>query len=175
VNDLSLKDRDIAMVFPIRQFARPQEIYTRPADLFVAGFIGSPSMNFIPAPVLAENGTVGVRLTSGKGSFVLPLPYVAERPSTCVGKEVIMGIRPEQITDAMVSQHVNGFAHQCTLPVDMVEPTGSDTLVLVLLNGTKVVCRVRPEQAQALGSMTDLVFDTSKVVCFDAQTEKRVA
>jgi len=86
-----------------------------------------------------------------------------------------MGIRPEQITDTMVSRHVNGFVHQYRLPVEMVEPTGPDTLVFVQLNGTPVVCRVRPEQAQPSGSTMDLVFDTSKVVCFDPKTEKRVA
>ena len=159
----------------IRQFGRPQEIYTRPADLFVAGFIGSPSMNFVRAPVVAEDVGVGVRLTSSASSFILPLTHLAEKLSGYAGKEVIMGIRPEQITDTMVSRHVNGFVHQYRLPVEMVEPTGPDTLVFVQLNGTPVVCRVRPEQAQPSGSTMDLVFDTSKVVCFDPKTEKRVA
>ena len=159
----------------IRQFGRPQEIYNSPADLFVAGFIGSPSMNFIPCPVVRPDGVAGVQLTSRAGSFTLPLPHLSEKLSPWVGKEVILGIRPEQITDTVVSRHVNGAAFQQAVQVDLVEPTGPDTLVIVELNKTRVVTRVRPEQAQKPGSTMDFVFDTSKAVFFNPQTEKRVA
>jgi multiple sugar transport system ATP-binding protein len=57
----------------IRQFGPPQEIYDRPADLFVAGFIGSPSMNFIKSQAMEDSAGVGLRLQSGDGDFLLPL------------------------------------------------------------------------------------------------------
>jgi len=159
----------------IRQFGRPQEIYNSPADLFVAGFIGSPSMNFIRASIVQQDSMVGVQLTTAAGSFHLPVIHLADKLVRWVGKELILGIRPEQITDTVVSRHVDGFAHQRRVPIEMVEPTGPDTLVFMQINGTRVVSRVRPEQAQAPGSTMDFVFDVSKAVFFDPQTEKRVA
>ena len=159
----------------IRQFGRPQEIYNSPADLFVAGFIGSPSMNFIRVPVVQQDSAIGVRLSSPAGSFVLPMDHLAEKLKPWTGKELILGIRPEQITDTLVSAHANGFAHRRAIPIEMVEPTGPDTLVFIQLNGTRVVSRVRPEQAPAPGSTMELMFDVSKVVFFDPETEKRAA
>jgi multiple sugar transport system ATP-binding protein len=159
----------------IRQFGRPQEIYNSPADLFVASFIGSPSMNFIRCPVVQHDGAPGVRLTSKAGSFTLPLHHVSGQLSNWLGREVIFGIRPEQITDPVASRPVSGLAYRHAVPVDLVEPTGPDTLVIVELNQTRVVTRVRPEQAQAPGSNMDFVFDISKAVFFDPQTEKRLA
>jgi multiple sugar transport system ATP-binding protein len=159
----------------IRQFGRPQEVYNSPADLFVAGFIGSPSMNFIRAPIVREDSTIGVQLASAAGSFYLPMLHLGGKLEPWVGKELILGIRPEQITDTVVSRHVNGFAHQRTVPVEMVEPTGPDTLVFMRLNGTRVASRVRPEEAPPPGSTMAFVFDTSKAVFFDPRTEKRAA
>jgi multiple sugar transport system ATP-binding protein len=159
----------------IRQFGRPQEIYNSPADLFVASFIGSPSMNFIRCPVVRQDGGLSVQLTSKAGSFTLPFHHLSDKLSGWVGKEVIFGIRPEQITDTVVSREVNTLAFQHAVPVDLVEPTGPDTLVIVELNDTRVVARVRPEQAGAPGSAMDFVFDISKAVFFDPQTEKRLA
>ena len=75
----------------------------------------------------------------------------------------------------MVSREVNTLAFQHTVPVDLVEPTGPDTLVILELNGTRVVARVRPEQARAPGSAMELIFDISKAVFFDPKTEKRLA
>jgi multiple sugar transport system ATP-binding protein len=159
----------------IRQFGRPQEIYNSPADLFVAGFIGSPSMNFIRSPIVEQGGIIGVQLTSTAGNFHLPMAHLAEKLRPWLGQELIFGIRPEQITDTVVSRHVDGVAHLRTVPVDMIEPTGPDTLVFMQLNGTRTVARVRPEQAQAPGSSMDFVFDVSKAVFFDPKTEKRAA
>ena len=159
----------------IRQFGRPQEIYSNPADLFVAGFIGSPSMNFIRSPVVKEDSTVGVRLRSATGDFYLPMPHLSDKLAPWVGRELIFGIRPEDITDTAVSRHVNGLAHRRTVPVELVEPTGPDTLVFMQLNETRVASRVRPEQAGPPGSAMDFVFDISKAVFFDPQTERRAA
>ena len=81
-----------------------------------------------------------------------------------VGRELIFGIRPEHITDTVVSRHVDGVAHRRSVPVEFVEPTGPDTLIFMQLNGTRVAARVRPEQAQPAGSTMDFVFDVSKAV-----------
>ncbi|MFO1322386.1 MAG: sn-glycerol-3-phosphate ABC transporter ATP-binding protein UgpC [Burkholderiales bacterium] len=159
----------------IRQFGRPQEIYNKPADLFVAGFIGSPSMNFIRVPVVRENGGIAVQLTGSSGSFTLPVVQGDDALTSRVGQELVLGIRPEQITDTAVSPHVDGVAHRRSVPVEMLEPTGPDTLVFLQLNGTRVTARVRPEQAKPAGSTMDFVFDMSKAVFFDPTTDKRIA
>ena len=83
----------------IRQFGTPQEIYDNPADLFVAGFIGSPSMNFIDTELVAHEGGIGASLRDARQSFVLPLPGTKISLETWLGKKIILGIRPEQITD----------------------------------------------------------------------------
>jgi multiple sugar transport system ATP-binding protein len=159
----------------IRQFGRPYDIYNDPADLFVAGFIGSPSMNFIRAPIVKEAASVGVRLRSAAGEFYLPMPHVAAKLEAWVGKELIFGIRPEHITDTVVSRQVDGVAHRRSVAVELVEPTGPDTVVFIQLNGTRAAARVRPEQAPSPGVTMDFVFDISKAVFFDPQTEKRAA
>ena len=158
----------------IRQFGSPQEIYDRPADLFVAGFIGSPSMNFIKTEVVAHEGGVCARLQDAQGSFVLPLQDSASMLRPWIGKEVILGIRPELITDSATAQHFgrNVFSRSCN--VEMVEPTGPDTLVLIRINGEVVCCRVRPEQACPAGQSMELLFNVSKVVFFDPATQKRI-
>jgi multiple sugar transport system ATP-binding protein len=155
----------------VRQLARPQEVYDNPADLFVAGFIGSPSMNFIRCPVVEAGGGVGVQLREGDARFVFPAP-AALRPY--VGKDVVLGIRPEQITDKTPFSGDNPNVVTRNARVEVVQPTGPDTLVLIHLNDTAVTCRVHPEAGVIPGAQTTLMFDLSKLVFFDAQTEKRI-
>jgi multiple sugar transport system ATP-binding protein len=159
----------------IRQFGSPREIYDQPADLFVASFIGSPSMNFIRTGIVAHGDGVGARLKDAREEFVLPLqdPEGALRP--WIGREIILGIRPEQITDSTTGQQLGRNLYSRKCEIEMVEPTGPDTLVLIRINGEVVCCRVRPEQACAAGESMELLFNVSKAVLFDPRTEKRIA
>ncbi|MGH8677985.1 MAG: ABC transporter ATP-binding protein, partial [Burkholderiales bacterium] len=159
----------------IRQFGTPQQIYDQPADLFVAGFIGSPSMNFIRAEVVNAAHSVGTRMQDASGSFVLPMRQHEQTLKPWTGKEVILGIRPEQITDSGSVQRADDSALTRGCKIDLVEPTGPDTLVFTTLNNTVVCCRVRPELACAGGGTMELAFNSSKVVFFDPASEKRIA
>lgn len=159
----------------IRQFGPPQEIYDRPADLFVAGFIGSPSMNFIKSQAMEDSGGVGLRLQSGNEDFVLPLRQAGEALRPWIGKTLILGIRPEQISDAGTVQHTAHNAYVRKFKIELVEPTGPDTLLFIRINGEVVCCRVRPEQACVAGQSMELLFNVSKAVFFDPATEKRIA
>jgi multiple sugar transport system ATP-binding protein len=159
----------------IRQFGPPQEIYDQPADLFVAGFIGSPSMNFIKTEIVAHEGGVGAHLHEAQEGFVLPLPDSQRMLRPWMGKEVILGIRPELITDSATSQHAGHNVYSRNCRVELVEPTGPDTLVLIRINGEVVCCRVRPEHACTAGQSMALSFNLSKVVFFDPATQKRIA
>jgi multiple sugar transport system ATP-binding protein len=159
----------------VRQLAHPQEVYDNPADLFVAGFIGSPSMNFIRCPVVREGGRVGVQLQEGSERFFFPAPAGSQaRLGDYVGREAILGIRPEQITDKTPYSGDNPHVVNRSAKIEVVQPTGPDTLVLIHLNATPVTCRVHPEAQATPGQSMNLMFDLSKLVFFDPQDEKRI-
>jgi len=152
----------------IQQFGTPHEIYNNPANLFVASFIGSPPMNFVPLRIRQRDGRwVGV-LNSEQGSCELPLPITSDEGLR--DRELILGIRPEQIGLS------NGSAADLSLLVDIevVEPTGPDTLVVSALNQVKACCRLAPDQAPRVGETLNLQFDPRKVLLFDAQSGERL-
>src|SRR5262245_11961046 len=160
----------------VRQLAAPQEVYDNPADLFVAGFIGSPSMNFIRCPLAQSNGQVGARLHEGNETFVFPAPpSVQAALKGWTGKDVVLGIRPEQITDKTPFSGENPHVATRSAKIEVIQPTGPDTLALIHLNDTPVTCRVHPEAGARPGQNMTLMFDLSKLVFFDPQTEKRIS
>lgn len=151
----------------VQQFGTPKEIYTNPANLFVASFIGSPPMNFIPLRLNQQGSTWQALLDSGQDRCELPL-HLAEGESL-ENREVILGIRPEQIS----------LGSESGLPtlraeVQVVEPTGPDTMVFVELNHTKVCVRLAPDSAPAPGVSLNLQFEPDKVLLFDAKTGERL-
>ncbi|MCU7650444.1 ABC transporter ATP-binding protein [Pseudomonas piscis] len=152
----------------IQQFGTPQQIYNDPANLFVASFIGSPPMNFIPLRLQRREGRLLALLDSGQARCELPL---GPRDAGLEEREVILGIRPEQI--ALAPVEANGLP-SIRAEVEVVEPTGPDTLVFVTLNGTKVCCRLAPDQAPAAGQNLTLQFDPARVLLFDAQSGERL-
>jgi multiple sugar transport system ATP-binding protein len=92
-----------------------------------------------------------------------------------VGQEVIIGIRPERITDARsVHGETAATAQRFTVPVDVVEPTGPDTLVFAQVNGKRLISRVHPATNARAGADMELVFDVSKAVAFDISNGQRI-
>ncbi len=87
----------------------------------------------------------------------------------------MLGIRPEQITDKTPFSGDNPHVATRQAKIEVVQPTGPDTLVLIHLNGVPVTCRVHPEAPARPGQLLNLMFDLSKLVFFDPQTEKRIA
>jgi len=152
----------------IQQFGTPKQIYNDPANLFVASFIGSPPMNFIPLRLQRKDGRLLALLDSGQARCELPL---GPQDAGLEDREVILGIRPEQI--ALASGEANGLP-TIRAEVQVVEPTGPDTLVFVTLNGTKVCCRLAPDQAPEAGETLTLQFDPARVLLFDAQSGERL-
>ncbi|PVZ11228.1 MULTISPECIES: ABC transporter ATP-binding protein [unclassified Pseudomonas] len=151
----------------IQQFGTPSEIYNEPANLFVASFIGSPPMNFIPVKPVREGGQWVAPLDSGQGQLNLAL---GNSDHDLTGRELILGLRPEQLALA-----VEGTTVRLPAKVDVTEPTGPDTLVFVTINGTKVCCRVAPDQAPAVGAAMVVGFDAGKALLFDAKSGERLA
>ena len=157
----------------IQQFGTPQQIYNDPANLFVASFIGSPPMNFIPVRLQRRDGQCWAALDSalgvaGQARCELPLGDLAPGLEN---RDLILGIRPEQIQLA-----ADGAAEAPSIcaEVEVTEPTGPDTLVFVNLNQTKVCCRLAPDQVPQVGASLALRFEPSRVLLFDAQSGERL-
>ncbi|SDQ98166.1 ABC transporter ATP-binding protein [Pseudomonas sp. B21-012] len=152
----------------IQQFGTPQQIYNDPANLFVASFIGSPPMNFIPLRLQRKDGRLLALLDSGQARCELPLGF---NVAGLEEREVILGIRPEQI--ALAPAQANGLP-SIRAEVQITEPTGPDLLVFVTLNQTKVCCRLAPDVPTQVGDTLNLQFDPARVLLFDAATGERL-
>ena len=152
----------------IQQFGTPKQIYNDPANLFVASFIGSPPMNFIPLRLQRREGRLLALLDSGQARCELPLGM---QDAGLEDRDVIVGIRAEQIV--LAPAEANGLP-VIRAEVQVIEPTGPDTLVFVTLNGIKVCCRMAPDDAPAVGQSLNLQFDPAKVLLFDANTGERL-
>ena len=157
----------------VQQLGTPQDIYDNPANLFVAGFIGSPSMNFITVKPVIEGGAVIAAIENGGNNMRLALPFDAEKLRSYVGRDVILGVRPEQITD-MSSAH-GDVGQELGCLIDLVEPTGPDTLLTTRLNGAAVTCRTHPIEAVRPGQTMQLSFNLSKAALFDPANGERIA
>ncbi|WDY57046.1 ABC transporter ATP-binding protein [Pseudomonas sp. PSKL.D1] len=152
----------------IQQFGTPQQIYNDPANQFVASFIGSPPMNFIPVRLAKQDGRLLALLDSGQARCELPLGLAGDQLD---GREIILGIRPEQI--ALGAGEGNGLPG-IRAEVQVTEPTGPDLLVFVTLNQTKVCCRLAPDVACRVGDSLNLQFDPARVLLFDAASGERL-
>ncbi|MBA1205262.1 sn-glycerol-3-phosphate ABC transporter ATP-binding protein UgpC [Pseudomonas capeferrum] len=152
----------------IQQFGTPQQIYNDPANLFVASFIGSPPMNFIPARLQRQGGRLMALLDSSQGRCELPLSRDIQGLEA---REVVLGIRPEQIV--MGGAEGNGLP-SIRAQVQVTEPTGPDLLVFVTLNQTKVCCRLAPDVSCCIGDSLALQFDPARVLLFDSASGERL-
>jgi multiple sugar transport system ATP-binding protein len=131
----------------IQQVGTPEELYQQPRNLFVAGFIGSPSMNFLPATL--EDG----RLRTPLGDLPLPTEIRAKIQQAGAGRDLIMGIRPEHLKDAALVD-ADEQAHGLTFSavVDVLEWLGNEELAYFRVQGARVSARELEELARDTGS-----------------------
>src|SRR5262245_34686598 len=143
VEAMTLADRVVVMNRgKIEQIGTPNELYHSPKTRFVAGFIGSPAMNFVPCKLEAADAALRVRLTD---DITLPVPAArAERYRPYVGRDgLILGLRPEHLTEAKPNGDKQlGFIDA---QLEVVEPLGMETLVFFRINGLDICGRVSPE------------------------------
>jgi multiple sugar transport system ATP-binding protein len=155
----------------VQQFDEPQKIYDRPANMFVAGFMGSPAMNFIPAELVGQADKPAVRIKLADGTqATLPLPRDDLDAATC--KNVILGIRPEHLFryDPDLSVRKPGIA-TLSAPVEVVEPTGAETMAMLRFGDLEVVGRFDPDGAPRMGETLTLGIDMAHAHLFDPQTQ----
>ncbi|MEJ0020043.1 MAG: ABC transporter ATP-binding protein [Acetobacteraceae bacterium] len=160
----------------IQQFADPDTVYRKPANLFVARFMGSPPMNTVPARLTAENGAPVAVIGAGRGDEVrLRLP-VGDAARPFVDRDVVLGIRPECIAEP--ERRFTGDPLKTVVldaPVEMTEPTGAETIVLLRLAGAPMLARVSPDVRPATGAIAKFAVDTSRICLFDPETERLIA
>ena len=176
IEALTLSTR-IAVMFGgyVQQLGTPKQIYDDPANLFVAGFMGSPSMNLFPARVAVENGRAVARAALGDGGEA-SLPFAPGRGfERHDGREIILGIRPEAITDRDGADRTSRAIHIVEAPVEVTEPAGSDTFVVSHIGGRDVTGRLRADVAVRPGDRFPFAFNMEKAVAFDPGTEARLA
>ncbi|MEZ8230308.1 ABC transporter ATP-binding protein [Vibrio splendidus] len=172
IEAMTLADRIAVMKDgELQQLGTPQEIYTKPNNMFVAGFMGSPSMNFIKTMVdLDDEQNPIIKVTgTAEQEHHIRLPQSMRDQD---GKELVIGLRPEHITDQQ-GDDVSAST-KLDLQLEVLEPTGPDTIAMVKVNDQEVACRLSPEFEVSVGQMAPLHFDLSKAVFFDAQTEARI-
>ncbi|MGJ4910918.1 ABC transporter ATP-binding protein [Bradyrhizobium sp. HKCCYLS2033] len=157
----------------IRQFAAPETVYEQPADLFVAGFMGSPAMNLVPARVVQGDG-IWLEVEDARGNVRLAVPPGASASiGTHVGRHLKLGLRPEIIT-RQGTQKPSGLLCTFQRPVDVVEPTGPDTMIVFDLGGVEMIARVHPEDKAPVGSLYSFEVNMDKAKLFDPDSGKRV-
>ncbi len=176
VEAMTLADRIAIMKGgTIQQFDTPRNVYKDPANLFVAGFIGSPAMNFLGTRITRHDGGAGIVLKTEDGrSHTLPIPPERGTLEGWLDREVTVGFRPEHITDSFPDAEEGPHIHELPCKVKVVEPTGPDTLIFVGINGREVTCRVHPDSALRPGEVMPLKIDMSKVFFFDPETGERI-
>jgi multiple sugar transport system ATP-binding protein len=168
IEAMTLADRVVVMnAGRIDQIGTPYEVYHAPRTKFVAGFIGSPTMNMLPARLVANGGGLSVRLADWL-SFPVPRQFEA-RYRPLLDKELTFGLRPEHMTEAR--GEIPPGAAPFEARIDVVEPMGMETMVYFLVDGIEVCARVNPNAAGNVGEPMRLVADLNNMHLIDPRTD----
>jgi multiple sugar transport system ATP-binding protein len=170
VEAMTLADRIVVMnAGNIEQIGTPQEMYETPATKFVAGFIGSPSMNFINSRLVEDAGALWVQLDEG---LRLRVPKSREaRYRSHLGKDLIFGIRPEHLTEKRPAAHETDM-QTFEAKVEVTEPLGVDTMVFFSVKGQDICARCTPQEVKRVGELMPFMADMSKMHMIDPATDK---
>jgi multiple sugar transport system ATP-binding protein len=168
IEALSLADRIAVMRGGvIQQLADPDTVYHRPANRFVASFLGSPPMNFISGELVGDGGTRAVRA----GEVVMPLPHTPLAAGAVTGRAVTLGIRPE---DIVIGDDAGTADFRWTAPITLRESLGSETLLWSSIAGSRIAIRTSARIAAKAGDNLPVGFASDRVSLFDQKTEKRI-
>ena len=159
IEAMTMADRIVVMRDGyVEQIGSPLELYDRPANLFVAGFIGSPGMNFIAGKVSDDDKSVFI--TEGGARLPLPNGYALSG-----GQSLIYGIRPENLSIGTAGVNAT---------VSLIEPTGAETQITALVGETPITASIRDRFDFRSGDIVSLHFTLSSVHLFDAERGKRI-
>ena len=162
----------------VQQIDTPQNLYENPVNKFVAGFLGSPQMNFIDAELKEEYGQYIVEFgaTNGRGNryqIIVPESKVNEDLGAYVGKEIILGVRPESIHDEEMYLS-NASTGVIDANVEITEMMGAETYLYLLCEGIPLTARVSPRSTARPGDDIKVAIDPNRIHIFDKETEKAI-
>jgi multiple sugar transport system ATP-binding protein len=152
----------------LQQLDTPQRLYDLPSNLFVAGFIGSPAMNFFPAKIRKD----GDSLLVDSGDFAVKIPDELVKPyMRFAGREIIFGIRPENIHNpAFIPPGIH--AAPIEAKVDVTELMGNEIFLYLMSGKTSFVARVDPRSRYQMGDQVQIVFDMDNIHVFDPSVDQ---
>lgn len=156
----------------VQQCDTPLNLYNHPANMFVAGFIGSPSMNFIPVIIRSEND----KLWADAGAFKVELPPAqAHQARDYIGKHCTFGIRPEDIYDRNLAGLVKPTqGNTIEVGVDVIEPLGNDVEMHLTAGKHQLIAMIDSKTQAKVGETICVVLDMEKSHLFDNETEKAI-
>ena len=154
----------------VQQVDTPQNLYQKPGNLFVAGFMGSPQMNFLDA-VISEKGGNVVATIGGEHEVIVPAAKAKVlKDKGYVGKKVVLGIRPEDIHDSQMFLETSPSKPMNSV-VKVYELLGAEVFLYFDVDGTQVTARVDPRTTAKTGDPIRFAFDMEKAHFFDKETE----
>ncbi len=160
----------------VQQLGTPHEVYNRPANTFVAGFMGSPRMNLARATVSDQDGCLTLTFQAGNNPrIILPLAESFDYLRRYLGQEVIAGIRPEAISLPTSLLEHRDLQRTFAARIDVIEPTGADTQALLNFGGHEFTATLDPDITLQIGKETKFTVDITKLVCFDAKSENLIS
>lgn len=155
----------------VQQIDTPLNLYNHPVNRFVAGFIGSPSMNFMPGTILRDDG---LHFRAMGNAFTIELTdELATHLKDYAGKEVILGIRPEDLYVAG-SPYITTKVAEAPVLIDVIEPMGNEIVVYASSLDQNIVARVSPQPLPDPGQSLDIALDLTKLHFFDAETGEAI-
>src|SRR5882672_3566583 len=160
----------------LQQLGTPYEVYNKPANLFVAGFMGAPRMNLAKARLSGTGRELALEIQVGdRPRVIIPLPPQSAAVQEYAGRDVIAGVRAEAISYVRPGMTpVPGMQHVVQAHVEVIEPTGADTLVVLDLGGAEFTARLEPDLDLKPGQDAAFLIDLTKLVCFDPSTEAAI-
>ncbi len=151
----------------LQQVGTPLEVYERPANLFVAGFIGTPPMNFVRGKLTGSGATVET------ARFSVPVPdRLRSKTAPIDGKAIVLGVRPENIHAP--GQPERGPTSGVPIEVEMVEPLGAEVIVHGRVGDELLICKTDPHHVPEVGQSLEFRIEIDALHLFDAETERRL-
>lgn len=164
---MTMGDRIVVMKDGIvNQIDNPMDLYNFPNNKFVAGFIGSPAMNFIEGNIISESEIVF--LSSDESMKIPLLKEQTQKLEKYINKEVTIGIRPENISISKTDEEIY---HQISTSLDVVEPMGNETIIYFSFSGNQIIARVQSEEKLNANSNYELFINLSKLHFFETESE----
>ncbi len=169
IEAMTMADRIVVMNDGrIQQVATPQALYDNPTNLFVAGFIGAPQMNFYPAAIRETEAGFMAEFSG----VVVPLPerLISAQLATYRDRDVTLGLRPEAFYEGVSSEHDPALSAELTGLVDLAEPMGSEVHLNLVIDGHPTIARLSPRCTAQAGEDVTLNVDMSMAHLFDPDT-----